>query len=190
MARFPSLPENPHLADVFQRFPKGIWSLMKFHDHALRGESELTVGEREMIAAYVSALNSCGFCHGTHAAVAELHGIETTLLEKLIENPESTDLEPRWLPLLSYLRKLTEIPARLTDKDAEEVFNAGWSEETFFDAIVITALFNFSNRIVEGCGVSISEEHLNSTRDRHKTMIGKSDPYQTFGRLLGINPDE
>ena len=119
-----------------------------------------------------------------------MHGIEATLLEKLIKNPESTDLEPRWLPLLSYLRKLTEMPAMLTDKDAEEVFNAGWSEETFFDAIVITALFNFSNRIVEGCGVSISEEHLNSTRDRHKTMIGKSDPYQTFGRLLGINPDE
>ena len=66
---------------------------MKFHDHALRGESELTVGEREMIAAYVSALNSCGFCHGTHAAVAELHGIEATLLEKLIENLTKTEVE-------------------------------------------------------------------------------------------------
>ena len=190
MARFPSLPDNPHLADVFQRFPKGIWSLMKFHDHALRGESELTVGEREMIAAYVSALNSCGFCHGTHAAVAELHGVDTALLETLVEAPENTDLEPHWLPLLSYLRKLTEEPARLTDKDAEEVFNAGWSEETFFDAIVVCALFNFSNRIVEGCGVRISHDHLNSTRDRHRTMIGKTDPYQTFGLLLGISPDE
>ncbi len=190
MARFPSLPENPHLADVFQRFPKGVWSLMRFHDHALRGDSELTVGEREMIAAFVSAINSCGFCHGTHAAVANLYGIQADLIEKLVSDPESADLEPRWLPLIFYLRKLTETPAMLTDQDAQEVFNAGWSEETFFDAIVICALFNFSNRIVEGCGVNISEAHLNSTRERHKTMIGKSDPYQTFGRLLGISPDD
>ncbi len=189
MARFPSLPENPHLSDVFKRFPTGIWSLMQFHDHALRGDSELTIGEREMIAAYVSALNACGFCHGTHAAVAELHGIDPKLLAQLIENPSNLQLEPRWGPLLAYLKKLTKTPSTLTDNDAEEVFEAGWSEEAFFDAIMVCALFNFSNRIVEGCGVKLTSEHLASTKDRHQSMIGKSDPYQTFGRMLGITKD-
>lgn len=35
MARFPSLPEQPHLADVFMRFSKGVWPLMAFHDEIL-----------------------------------------------------------------------------------------------------------------------------------------------------------
>ncbi len=36
----------------------------------LRGPSPLTEGERELIAAYVSHLNNCGFCMNSHAAAA------------------------------------------------------------------------------------------------------------------------
>ncbi|MGB5586897.1 MAG: peroxidase, partial [Gammaproteobacteria bacterium] len=59
MARFASLPEQPQLADVFKRFSEGVWPLMAFHDAILRGESEFTAAERELIAAYTSVLNAC-----------------------------------------------------------------------------------------------------------------------------------
>ena len=36
----------------------------------MRGESTLTRGERELIAAYVSALNECRYCSSSHAAYA------------------------------------------------------------------------------------------------------------------------
>jgi AhpD family alkylhydroperoxidase len=39
----------------------------------LRGESPLTSGERELIAAYVSHLNNCHFCHTSHASAAMAH---------------------------------------------------------------------------------------------------------------------
>ena len=61
MSRFPSLPDNPHLADVFKRFTQGVWPLLDFHDAILRGDSELSVGERELIAAFTSERNHCPF---------------------------------------------------------------------------------------------------------------------------------
>ena len=75
MARFPSLPEQPHLADAFKRFGRGIWPLCEYHDAVLRGASEWSIAERELMAAFVSGLNACQFCHGSHRMIAELHGI-------------------------------------------------------------------------------------------------------------------
>src|SRR5688572_171455 len=39
----------------------------------LKGPSSLTSGERELIAAHVSYLNNCEFCHESHAASANVH---------------------------------------------------------------------------------------------------------------------
>src|SRR5580704_15257272 len=36
----------------------------------LRGPGTLTRGERELIAAYVSGLNDCQYCSGSHSACA------------------------------------------------------------------------------------------------------------------------
>ena len=68
--KLPSLPENPHLFDVFGRFRTGMEPLFYLHDAILREESPLSPGERELIAAYVSGLNSCNFCYGAHQNMA------------------------------------------------------------------------------------------------------------------------
>ena len=39
----------------------------------LHAPNSLTRGERELIAAYVSSLNDCTFCHDSHAAIASCH---------------------------------------------------------------------------------------------------------------------
>lgn len=54
-----SLPQNAHLSDLYSRFPKNVAPLMAYIDGILRGEGELTVGEREMIATFTSGLNAC-----------------------------------------------------------------------------------------------------------------------------------
>ena len=186
MSRFASVGEDPHLIDVFRRFPKGIAHLMHFHDEILRGPSEFSVAEREMLAAFVSALNQCGFCAGTHALVAELFGMPEDRVRVLIETPQDAGLEPKWLPLLSYIRKLTLAPATVTDGDARAIFAAGWSEEALFDAVLICGLFNMSNRIVEGSGVRLTDAHLETSRARHAAMADSHTPYAEAGRRIGI----
>jgi AhpD family alkylhydroperoxidase len=115
--------------------------------------SPLTVGERELIAAYVSALNACEFCHGAHVIAAEVHGIPENVLEQLIKDPDSAPVEPKLKPLLDYVAKLTSSPSRITPQDAEAIYEAGWDERALFDVISICALFNMMNRIVLGSGI-------------------------------------
>jgi uncharacterized peroxidase-related enzyme len=188
MARFPSLPEQPHLSDVFRQFGRGVWPLCELHDIVLRGESEWSVAERELMAAFVSGLNDCQFCHGSHRMIAELHGIDPAVLEGLLEDSGAERAGPRLAPVLAYLRKLTQTPARMTDADAQAVFAQGISEQALYDAITICALFNFMNRIVEGCGVVKNEANLAASRSRHESDLANPEPYRTFARQLGLEP--
>ncbi|MBT3480140.1 MAG: peroxidase [Opitutales bacterium] len=179
------LPSDANLGHVFQRFPKGVDHLLKYHDAVLRGPSEFTIGERELIAAYVSSLNSCYYCAGVHSVIAETFGIEVETFQTLIENPGTDTFGSKLSPILNYLRKLTLNPSKMLHEDAEAVRTVGWSEDALFEAISVCALFSFMHRIVEGSGLNTSTEARTATRERHRN--GKSDtPYTDFGKRLGI----
>jgi len=190
MAKLPSLPDVPHLADVFRAFPHGVRPLLELHDALLRGESPFTVGERELIAAYVSGLNGCDFCAGSHRIIAEVHGVEPEVLEGLLADPAAAGVAPKLLPVLAYARKLTLTPSRVADADAEAVYAAGWDERALYDAVAVCALFNYMNRIVEGTGVVTNEAVQAATRERHLANAGdereRRDTYTAFGREIGV----
>lgn len=185
MARLPSLPDGADLTHVFRRFPMGVKPLCEYTDDLLRGPSPFSVGEREFIAAYVSGINACRYCHGAHSIIAELHGIDANLLNSVLNDPAGAGVEPKMLPVLDYVRKLTETPAQLTDADAQRVFDAGWSEEALYHAISVCALFNFMNRIVEGCGVESDPVVRDTQRERHAAMRDEPRPYTLFARKIG-----
>ena len=155
MSIFPSLPVDAQLADVFRRFTTGVPALLSYHDDILRDDSPLTVATRELIAAYVSGLNACTYCHGSHLLAAEAFGIDPTLFESLMQDVETAAIDPALKPLLAFVAKLTREPAKICGRDAAAVYAAGWSEEALFAAISVCALFNLMNRIVEGAGVRI-----------------------------------
>ncbi|MDX1564115.1 MAG: peroxidase-related enzyme, partial [Phycisphaeraceae bacterium] len=157
MSRVPCLDDRPHLRDVFRCFPKGLRPLLEYHDAVLRGDSPLSVGERELIAAYVSGLNACSFCAGSHRTIAESAGIDGDLFDALMEDVDSSPLEDRLKPIFRYVRTLTKEPAKATDQMTADILRAGWPEEAVYDAVCVCALFNFMNRLVEGMGVETDE---------------------------------
>ncbi len=73
MTFLPSLPDDAVLLDVFRAFPQTARPLLEYHQALLRGPSPLSVAERELIAAFVSGLNACRYCHGVHTATAGGH---------------------------------------------------------------------------------------------------------------------
>jgi AhpD family alkylhydroperoxidase len=75
MAYLPTLPEKATLLDIFRMFPQTNRPLLEFHEVLLRGPSPFTEAERELIAAYVSGLNGCRYCHGVHTETAERLGV-------------------------------------------------------------------------------------------------------------------
>lgn len=153
MSFLPSLRSEATLLDVFKRFPTTALPLLEYHEVLMRGESPLSVAERELIAAYVSGLNSCQYCHGVHAITARQFGIREDLLKGLLDNPAEAEMDERLRPLLTYVKKLTLTPSRISPEDADRVFAAGWNEQALYDAVSVCALFNFMNRLVEGLGI-------------------------------------
>ena len=192
MARFPTLPENTHLADVFKAFPAGVIPLLDYHDIILRQESPLSVAQRELIAALVSGLNGCDFCYGAHAIIAESFGIQPAVFESLMQSIQDAPVDQEMKPLLAYVKKLTQHPSRVTDAHAQAVYDAGWSEQALHDAISVCALFNFMNRIVEGHGVVTNDAVRRAQRERsEKNREQPPSPtfYRDIGRKLGLEPE-
>jgi uncharacterized peroxidase-related enzyme len=184
MTIFTSIPDNPDMVQVFKKFNDGLLPLCEYHDVILRGDSPFTVGERELIASYVSGLNACRFCFGAHVAIAQSHGIDPGLLDRLLENPDSSGVDPRLLPVLAYVRKLTLSPSKISGEDARAVYEAGWTEQALFHAVSVCALFNFMNRIVEGCGITPSDT---MNEDRQQRLVeGRDNPafYTHFARMV------
>ena len=104
MSYLKSLPENAVLLDVFKHFPRLAKPLLTYHEQLLRGPSPLTPGEREIIAAYVSGLNACSYCHGVHSTTAEELGIPKGLLAELLADLATAKIDPKMKPVLNYVR--------------------------------------------------------------------------------------
>lgn len=195
MRVFPSIEGEPNLDKVFRRFPHTIRPLLEYHDRLLRDPSPLTVAERELIAAYVSGVNSCTFCHGAHVVAARAFGIDPALFDGLMADVASSQVDNRLKPILAYVGKLTRTPSMMTEADAHKVYEAGWDEQALFDAVSVCALFNFMNRIVEGSGIKANPLEADNAEieSRMKRMGGKSgDPhraewsYTKLEKLWGI----
>ena len=140
------------VADIFTWSPEAAACIRQWHEIVLRGESPLSVAERELIAAYTSGLNACKLCYGVHKLVAEQFGINAATFEKLLDDIDAAPLDEKIKPLLRYAETLTKEPYKITQAHADAVFAAGWNEQALHDAINVICMFNFMNRIVLGHG--------------------------------------
>ena len=129
MGFFPSLPEETNLSDLFKAFPGGAEHLFQHHDVLLRGPSPLTIGERELIAAYVSALNGCEFCFNAHRVYAETYGFEPEVFDGLLDDLESSRVPDNLKPILAYAGKLTQNQKGVEQSEVSAILDAGWSEQ-------------------------------------------------------------
>lgn len=155
-----SLPGSASLFDVFEAHPHVSRPLLHLHEVLLRGESPLTVPQRELLAAYVSGLNVCGTCHGLHRRVAAAFGVDEGLLEELVDDVDASAVAEEMKPLLRLARKLTLTPSRMTRADAEAVFAVGWDDRALHDAVSVCALLNYVNRLAQGLGLETGDEEL------------------------------
>ena len=154
MSFHPSLPDKHHLVALWQRFPKGIEALLNLHDDFLRSEdSELSIAERELIAAHVSALNGCGYCFVAHRRYAEAFGIDPGAFGDMAVDTAHDSLRPQMTAALAFAEELTEMPSGIEAADYDALVAAGWSEDGIHDIICVTAIYAFMNRLLEGSGM-------------------------------------
>ena len=184
---FPSLPDNATLGSVYQAFPKKLAPLCAYESLVMRGESDLSIADRELIAAYVSGLNACAYCHGAHIVFAKAYGIEVETIEALMEDRDTAPVREDLKPVLAYVEKLTVSPSRMTEADAQAVYAAGWSEGALFDAIQVCGVFNLVNRLVEGTGISRVGRDPSEVDEETLAEFRSETFYTDFGRANGLD---
>ncbi len=160
MTYLKSLADDAKVYDVFASQPALYEPFTEVCEQDMRGPSPLSRGDRELIGAFVSALNSCPYCHDVHNEAVKAYGINGELARQLAEDIDSADVDDRMKPLFALVRKTTEGAYRVTQADFDLAYEHGWDDAAIHDAIAVACLFNFMNRFVSTLGIETDEAYL------------------------------
>ena len=76
---------------------------------------------------------------------------------------DEAGLAPAERTLLDYVERVTNAAPRTTAEDVQKLRDAGWSEEQIAEAVSVTAMFAFFNRVADAFGVP-SQDYLSTGR--------------------------
>jgi uncharacterized peroxidase-related enzyme len=126
----------------------------EFTHEAMRGPSAWSVGDRELMAAYVSKVNESAFCVGAHTATARQAYQDGPKVAAVLADLESAPVEE---PLRATLRMLGKLTAegKLSAEDMREVLAAGVSPQQIEDALAVCAAFNTTGRLADAFGFEL-----------------------------------
>lgn len=164
------------VADVFTNDPSLYLPLLQFINPVMTRESALTIADREMIALHVSKLNDCHFCIGAHRATLSALGIDEKTIDAAEADPETDSIDEKFRAILRFAQELTLSPGSIAQDDIDALTALGWSEQAVEDAINVTALFNYVNRLVDGFGIEGTDDYF--------AHVGKALASQGYAPLI------
>ena len=121
---------------------------------AMRGPSAWSVGDRELMAAFVAKANQCEFCTKAHSAVARRAYGNAKTVAALLSDLDSAAISE---PLRATLRMLGKLTREYTvnGDDMRAVLAAGVSREEIEDALAVCFSFNVVGRLADAFGFSV-----------------------------------
>jgi uncharacterized peroxidase-related enzyme len=138
--------------------PGALKAHVDLYMHLMFAKSGLSRMEREAIAVVVSAGNECTYCVNHHYQPLARYEKDPEVLST-IRNADALDaLDDRLAGMLKHAVKLTTEPHEVTSDDVQKLRDLGLSDRDILDITLVTAYFNFVNRIALGLGVAYSEE--------------------------------
>ncbi len=138
---------------------------------AMRGPSAWSVGDRELMAAFVSKVNECPFCIAAHSATASMwYGQDRTVAATLAEVTTAPIEEPLRATLI-LLGKLTR-DHTIDAEDVRPVLAAGVSPQQLEDALAVCLAFNITDRLANAFGFHVAGPEAMSAGARHLLSRG------------------
>ncbi len=115
---------------------------------AMRGPSDWSVADRELMAAFVSKVNNTEFCIAAHTATSALAYKDGAKVSAALADLETAPLTE---PLRSTLRMLGKLTREnnLDVDDISRVLSAGVSEQQIKDALAVAFAFNVTDRLAD-----------------------------------------
>ena len=172
-----------YLRELYDRVkgPQGqIDNVMKAHSlrpHTMEGHlaiyksvmhhrgNALPVWFLECMAVYTGLVNACTYSVSHHFAglVRQLGGDKVRgdrIYRALAAGKPEEEFKGKELALLRYVKKLTADPQKMERADIDALRAAGADEGEILEANQVCAYFNYSNRLLNGLGVTTEGDTL------------------------------
>ncbi|MGD8426319.1 MAG: peroxidase-related enzyme [Balneolaceae bacterium] len=145
--------QMPGIVGLLTQFKKTAKPLTELAQVLLRGDSTMSEGERELIAALVSARNECKFCMRSHGATAgHLLDGNKELVKQVQEDFRTAPVSDKMKALLNIAAKVQKSGREVTEQDIAEARKEGATDQEIHDTVLIAAAFCLYNRYVDGLG--------------------------------------
>ena len=152
MALGAHLPDAARVAFYHKGFvgsALGAWT-----QDAMRGPSEWSVAERELMAAMVAKWNSCPFCVGAHRAIA-VRGMDTAVADACLTDYHTAPISASLRATLAVLETMTLRPDQLQATQTQAAMAAGLTRQQLTDAAAVADLFNIITRYANALDFAI-----------------------------------
>jgi uncharacterized peroxidase-related enzyme len=138
---------------------------------AMRGPSDWSVGDRELMAAFVSQANECPFCVAAHSATSNLWYGDDAKVTATLEDLDTAPIEEPLRATLRLLDKLT----RGSGVDADDIrttLAAGVTPAQIEDALAVCLAFNITDRLANAFGFDVAGPDAMAAGARHLLKRG------------------
>jgi uncharacterized peroxidase-related enzyme len=152
-------------------YRKDFYGAGPLADEAMRGPSQWSVGDRELMAAFVADANRCPFCVAAHSATSgQWYGDHAKVAATLAD----LDSAPIEEPLRATLRMLGTL-AREHSVDAEDmraVLETGVTPAQIEDALAVSLAFNITARLANAFDFDLASPDAMAAGARHLLKRG------------------
>ncbi len=171
--------QKPGIVGLLTEFKDTAKPLTDLAQVLLRGESTMSKGERELIAALVSSRNDCKFCMNSHGATAShlLDG-NKKLVKQVQEDFRSAPVSDKMKALLNIAAKVQKSGRDVTKDDIADAREEGATDREIHDTVLIAAAFCMYNRYVDGLGTFAPDSE--EAYDKHGKELA-TEGYKRFG---------
>jgi uncharacterized peroxidase-related enzyme len=139
-------------------------------NEAMRGPSAWSIGERELMAAYISKANDCPLCVAAHTATSNLCYDDDTAAATLADLETAPISEPL-RAMLRLLGKLTREHSIDAD-DVRAVVAAGVTPDQIKDALAVSLVFNITDRLANAFDFEVAGPAAMAAGARHLVKRG------------------
>lgn len=138
---------------------------------AMRGPSQWSVGDRELMAAVVSQANDCPFCIAAHSATSSQWYGDPARVQATLADPGTAPVDD---PLRATLRLLEKLARRHTvgPDDVQAVLAHGVSPQQITDALAVALAFDITNRLANAFAFEVAGPAAMNAGARHLLKRG------------------
>jgi hypothetical protein len=138
---------------------------------AMRGPSAWSVGDRELMAAFVSKVNETQFCIAAHSATSGLWYGDDAKVVATLADLETAPIDEPLRATLRMLGKLTRTH-NIEPDDVRGVLAEGVSRQQIEDALAVCLAFNITDRLAEAFDFSVASPAAMTAGAKHLLKRG------------------